>query len=64
MGGLLSSHGGELCGGVGEGGELVRGDYGSGSPFNLPPIVAYSLSISMFSISASVCHEIKSRGYI
>jgi hypothetical protein len=39
-GGILPSHGGECCGGVGEGGEVAGGDSGSGSPSNLPPAVA------------------------
>jgi hypothetical protein len=54
MGGLLTSHGGERCGGVGEGEETAGGDSGSGSPSNLSPTVACSLCISLFLISASV----------
>jgi hypothetical protein len=45
MGALLPSHGGEHCRGVGEGGETIGGDSGSGSPFNLPSVVAYNPSI-------------------
>jgi hypothetical protein len=38
-------------------------DSGSGSPSNLPPAAAtYSLYILVFSISASVCHKMKSYG--
>jgi hypothetical protein len=63
-GGPLPSHGGERCGGVGEGGEAARGDSGSGSPSNLPLAVACILYVSLFSISTSIHCEIKSQGYI
>jgi hypothetical protein len=35
-GGLLPSNGGERCRGVCEGGVAARGNFGSGSPSNLP----------------------------
>jgi hypothetical protein len=58
--GLLPSHGGERCRGVGEGGEETRGDFVSDSPSNLPQVVACNLSISLFFfISISIHHEIK-----
>jgi hypothetical protein len=50
-GGLLPSHGGERCRGVGEGGEAVGGDSDSGSPCNLPT------TVSLFSIFASIRRE-------
>jgi hypothetical protein len=59
MGGLLPSQG-EHFGGVGEGGEAARVDSDSGSPSNLLPPVTCSLSISVFSIFAFMCCEIKS----
>jgi hypothetical protein len=60
----LPSQVGERCRGVGGGGEAVGDDSGSGPPSNIPLVAAYSLYISLFSISASVHHEIKSMGYI
>jgi hypothetical protein len=56
-GGLLPSDGGERYRCVGEGGEAVGGDSGRSSPSNLPLVVAWSFSVSLFSISASVHHE-------
>jgi hypothetical protein len=59
MGGLIPSHGQERNGGVGEGEEAAEGDSGIGSPSNLPPAAACSLSVSLFLISASIHHENK-----
>jgi hypothetical protein len=61
-GALLPSHGGELCGGVGEGGEVAGGNSATGPLSNLPLTMAYNLFVSLFSISASVCCKIKSQG--
>jgi hypothetical protein len=60
--GLLPSHVRERCRGVGKGGEVAIGNSYSGSPSNLPSVVACNLSISLFWIAASVRHEIKSDG--
>jgi hypothetical protein len=51
-----SSHGGEHCKGLGEGGEAAGGNSVSGSPSNLPPMAACSLFVSLFLISAFVHH--------
>jgi hypothetical protein len=45
---LLPSHSGERRGGVGEGEEVARGNFGSGFPSNFPPTTDYNLSIFSF----------------
>jgi hypothetical protein len=57
--GLLPSHGGDRCGGIGECGEAAGGDSSSTFPSNLPLEAARSLSISVFLIFVSVHREIK-----
>ena len=51
-------HDDEQRAGVGEGGEAAGGDFGSGSPSNLPSATACRLSVLVFLISASHTFEI------
>jgi hypothetical protein len=53
-GGLLPSHGGEQCRGVGKGSEAARVNFGSGSSSNLPLVPAASFFLCFRSLPPSV----------